>query len=283
MSSESNPSVEIPVPIDKKIFFCRPGVDMETRLANTKSSGSALQNAAGFDEAEFKLFKDVLQQTARKHLDLSVSLQHQNGEQWQFFVNELWESKIEYMMENYEEQWPMMVYMHKYLGHHARTRQRKHSKENQRSKEDKVESDPSSTTRVSQRLRRRWTPVIEIPVKRKNEQNATRLPSASGVQPTAEARGVEGSTQLQPASSSPPSVSHAPVKGFLESCDPNLEEFLPQFINTGIHDESSLMTLVLSSRADRLSFLTDNFVDKMTLEQILDFNEDCELQSRYFA
>ena len=32
----------------------------------------------------------------------------------------LWESKIEHMMDSYEQQWPMMVYMHKYLAHGRR-------------------------------------------------------------------------------------------------------------------------------------------------------------------
>ena len=32
----------------------------------------------------------------------------------------LWESKIGHMLDNYEQQWPMMVYMHKYLAHGRR-------------------------------------------------------------------------------------------------------------------------------------------------------------------
>jgi hypothetical protein len=39
------------------IFFPRPSSDMEMRLASEKSSMSALQNAAGLNDEEFKLLK----------------------------------------------------------------------------------------------------------------------------------------------------------------------------------------------------------------------------------
>jgi len=47
--------------------------------------------------------------------------------QWQ----KLWESKIGYMMSNYEEQWPMMVYIQKYLGKRRR-QQRKAARQRDR-------------------------------------------------------------------------------------------------------------------------------------------------------
>jgi hypothetical protein len=34
----------------------------------------------------------------------------------------LWDSKLGYIMEKYEQQWPMMVYMYKYLTHTSRSR-----------------------------------------------------------------------------------------------------------------------------------------------------------------
>ena len=114
----------------------------------------------------------------------------------------------------------------------------------------------------------------EIPIKRKSTQSSDRVPLVR-----AEATPVDP----QPMSLIPPVSAHVPAKQFLESCDANLEELLPLFIDAGIKDESSLMALVLCPRRDRLSFLRENFIDRMTLEQILIFNEDCELQSRYFA
>ena len=46
----------------------------------------------------------------------------------------LWDSKLGYMMENYEENWPMMVYIHKYLAHTSRDGRRKKAKADRRAK-----------------------------------------------------------------------------------------------------------------------------------------------------
>jgi hypothetical protein len=46
----------------------------------------------------------------------------------------LWDSKLGYMMENYEEKWPMMVYMHKYLALTSRDGRRKKAKADRRAK-----------------------------------------------------------------------------------------------------------------------------------------------------
>jgi hypothetical protein len=45
------------MPVDKNIFYLRPGDDMEMRLTNLKSSESAFRNAAGFDQEEYRTFK----------------------------------------------------------------------------------------------------------------------------------------------------------------------------------------------------------------------------------
>ena len=46
----------------------------------------------------------------------------------------LWDSELGYMMENYEEKWPMMVYMHKYLALTSRDGRRKKAKAERRAK-----------------------------------------------------------------------------------------------------------------------------------------------------
>jgi len=345
------------MPVDKNIFFLRPGDDMELRLANQKSSDSALRNAAGFEHEEYKMFKDVIKETVRKHLDLSNEIADQDKERWQMFVNELWGTEVKYIMENYEKQWPMMVYVHKHLAHTSRRRRRKRKKVEKAERRDsnveipgralgdifedgmsdnadaiyvssslvsndavgassldtkvatrlveesapvrgalakakenvppeeghRVESEQSSAARTSRRSRRRWTPVVEIPVRRTARKSSRFASSSPGIQPTEEAQVDEELVHWKPAPLAPPAVTSAPVKEFLQSCYPSLEEFLPVFIDAGIVDESSLMMLVLSPPKDRLSFLKDNFIDKMTLEQMLSFNEDCELQSWYSA
>lgn len=48
---------------------------------------------------------------------------------------------------------------------------------------------------------------------------------------------------------------------FLESCQPNLVEFLPVILEASIKDDVSLTELVLNSRAARLSFLSNTFKD----------------------
>ena len=78
-------------------------------------------------------------------------------------------------------------------------------------------------------------------------------------------------------------AGHVPVKRFTERCDANLEELLRFFFEAGINDEASLMALVLCPRRERMSFLKENFIDRMTLEEMLVFNEDCELNARVFA
>ena len=46
-----------PPSVNTNIYFRRPGEDMENRLAHPKSLDSALRNAAGFDEEQFKMLK----------------------------------------------------------------------------------------------------------------------------------------------------------------------------------------------------------------------------------
>jgi hypothetical protein len=87
----------------------------------------------------------------------------------------------------------------------------------------------------------------------------------------------------QPTPSVPFADMSGAVKTFLESCDPSLDEYLPLFVHADIKNESSLMALILCPRAERLKFLTNTFWNKMTLEEIMVFNESCELQSQYFA
>jgi hypothetical protein len=121
----------------------------------------------------------------------------------------------------------------------------------------------------------------EIPVRRKTKKF---LPSASSdVQPPMGAQVIEERVRSQPGPSTSLATTHTPVKAFLESCNPDLQEFLPLFIDAGIKDDSSLIALILCSRKDRLSFSTANFGNKMTLGEILVFNDNCELQSQYSA
>lgn len=119
--------------------------------------------------------------------------------------------------------------------------------------------------------------IQEIPVKRKAVKL---LPPA--VQPTGNVQ-PPVNAYLQPATSVPLGDISSAVKTFLESCNPSLDEFLPLFVNADIKNESSLMALILCPRAERLTFLTNTFWNKMTLEEIMVFNESCELQSQYFA
>jgi hypothetical protein len=88
----------------------------------------------------------------------------QDKEQWQIFVNEvrdlanffppsmglisakLWGSKLKYIMENYEEQWPMMVYMHKHLAYTSRRRRRKRMKAEKAERRDSNVEIPASVT-----------------------------------------------------------------------------------------------------------------------------------------
>jgi len=88
MSPQSNESSLLAEP-NVPFTFRRPGEDMVNRLARPESLDSALRNAAGLNEEQFKILKDVLVQTARKHLDFSRPLQDQNRERWQVFVNEV--------------------------------------------------------------------------------------------------------------------------------------------------------------------------------------------------
>jgi hypothetical protein len=113
--------------------------------------------------------------------------------------------------------------------------------------------------------------VQEIPIRKKPIQS--RVPVASR-------RPKEPPVNMQRTSSIPPEFIHTCPKQFLKPCDANLEELLALFFNAGIKDESSLMALVVCPRKERMSFLKNNFIDKMTLEQMLVFNKDCELVTR---
>jgi len=81
----------------------------------------------------------------------------------------------------------------------------------------------------------------------------------------------------QPAPSTSQAVKYGPVKEFLESCHPNLEELLPLFINADVN-ESCLMALVLSPQQDRMAFLLEN-VEGMEQWQMVAFDNNCEVQS----
>ena len=100
----------------------------------------------------------------------------------------------------------------------------------------------------------------EIPIKKRSTQSADRVHSFQA-----------DSTPVgpQPPSLIPPVSSQIPVKQFLEPCDTNLEELLHLFFDAGIKDELSLMVLILCPRRQQMSFLMENFIDRMTLEQML--------------
>ncbi|KIM87212.1 hypothetical protein PILCRDRAFT_4403 [Piloderma croceum F 1598] len=341
MVTDSISTPEDNIPVDKMIFYPRPSSDMEMRLASGKSSMSTLQNAAGLNDEEFKLLKDVLVKTAREHLDLRKKVEDQDEDQWQHFVNELWESKIGHMLDNYEQQWPMMVYMHKYLAHGRRKQKADLNVDNLATDEEsmpeavvhadadakrgssylvsdddglplsdtksvttpaqasvymlgsakgkenvpldeghRVEAQQSNIVQALKRSRRRWTPIVEIPVRRKTIKNTSCLSSASSsAQPIRQTQEREPSPTAPSASQT---VAYAPVKAFLESCHPSLEQLLPSFIDADIKDDSRLMALVLSPQRDRLLFL-EKEVRGMTKSQALAFDENCEMQSRYSA
>jgi hypothetical protein len=107
----------------------------------------------------------------------------------------------------------------------------------------------------------------EIPIERKSAQNFDRVSLAR-----ASATPVDSLIS--------PVFTHVSEKQSLEPGDASLEWLLPFFADAGIKDELSLLALILCSQRDRMTFLKNNFIDKMTLEEMLMFNKVCELQTR---
>jgi hypothetical protein len=67
-------------------------------------------------------------------------------------IAKLWDSNLGYMMEHYEVQWPMMVYMVKYLTHSSRAGQRKRKKASQRPKMENKEREERNISEEGERV-----------------------------------------------------------------------------------------------------------------------------------
>ncbi|PCH36269.1 hypothetical protein WOLCODRAFT_166799 [Wolfiporia cocos MD-104 SS10] len=224
----------------------------------------------GFEDRsvpEFKIFTAGLRLFSAKILDETVGLDEQSPTRWgQFFQRVCDEFPF---VKQYEDAWPVEVYMYKWLGgtswqykkrkreegreanRESRRRRLDSTTESAANVEDTDQPAPPTMSHLSQSVRTAREPLLPLPRHKPapvspsstdgSQKGGIHCPESTAT--LSVTRPVVPNEEPVTLKSGPEPRTYSEVECFLRSLEPRLEGLVPNLVNAGIVDDACITTL----------------------------------------